>query len=128
MKFIDSLRLNILSAHAVEAGADPDRTWPIVVFAPPGPSYRLKTPSKEAMIMTRGFWAATVEALQEMAEISIPVPCFNDHSNAASGDPRLGKLRVIPADPTAGQRPDRRHLFLNLGRRPVCRNRHAGSC
>jgi len=100
MNFTDTLRINILSSRAVEAGADPDRTWPIVVFAPPGPSYRLKTVSTGAMIMTRGFWAVTVEALQEMAKISITVPCFNDHSNASSGDPRMGKHYLIPSDPT----------------------------
>jgi hypothetical protein len=101
VNFTEVLRLNMLSAKATEAGSNPDRSWPISVFAPSGPSYRIKTPNTGPMIMTRNFWGVTIEALQEVAKISIPIPSFNNHSDAPKCDPRLGRYRLISSDPTA---------------------------
>ena len=101
MSFVDTLTVNILLAKAEKAGADPDRSWPIVIFGPSSPSYRLKAPILGPMIMTLNNDVVTVEGLKELTNISVPITCFYQHTNEAKCHPNIGVYRIIPSDPTA---------------------------
>ena len=70
MSFVDTLTVNILLAKAEKAGADPDRSWPIVIFGPSSPSYRLKAPILGPMIMTLNNDVVTVAIYKNKQEVA----------------------------------------------------------
>ena len=101
MSAVDIFTANILLAKAEAAGADPERSWPIVAFAPCGPSYRLCTPAIGKFIFSSNWHAITEAALEKMCEIAAPVPCWLNHSESTDSSfiPRLGAIRIIPKNP-----------------------------
>jgi len=103
MRLLETLAVNSIEARAVAQGADLERLWPIIAFAPSGPSYRLKNVAFGRFILTMGGFALTVNCLESLSKFSSPVPCFNNHASGTPAAPGNGKVRVIPADAMADQ-------------------------
>ena len=101
MRYSTTLAAEMLLAKAEGLGADLERSWPIVAFAPPGPSYRLKSPMMGEIILTRNDFGVSVKALQDMTTITATIPCYRNHAQKGNSFPDIGIYRVIPNEPTA---------------------------